>query len=256
MCLQWWQYLSIAFIVSFVVPFWLVLFWGSLKLHKQALSVKRFMLACLFPLPFLIHWTFSALLGNSTDGNHPHSALLTEFVEKVLYDPFKRPVEDKGGALGWESVLIGRRLILIIVKAVVSDPFSRVTLMSFFSFLVLLHHMAKQPFRDSNANIVETISLFLLIVLGMLNLFPAAFLSLAVSSTGPFTDWLEICSWMELAILGFVPAAFVLFVIIFVTSQVCRLMLLFCRFLGCSFELCKRICCCSFRSEETRLLRL
>ena len=125
MCLQWWQYICIAFVVVFVVPFGLVLFWGSTKLHREALTVERFVLACLFPLPFLVHWTFTALLGNSNEGNFTSSVLLTESIEKVLYDPFKRPVDGKGGSLNWESILIGRRLILIIVKAAISDPFSR-----------------------------------------------------------------------------------------------------------------------------------
>ena len=237
--LQWWQYICIAFVVVFVVPFGLVLFWGSMKLHREALSVKRFVLACVFPLPFLVNWTFTALLGNSNEGNFPSSVLLTESIEKVLYDPFKRPVDGKGGSLNWESILIGRRLILIIVKAAISDPFSRVMLMTLFSFLVVLHHLAKQPFRDSRANVVETISLLSLIVLGLVNLFPAAFLSLAVTSTGPFADWLNTFLWIEPVILGFVPAACALFVVLFAISQ-------FDRFLGFSFELCKRACC-SFR---------
>ena len=78
--------------------------------------------------------------GNSRDERprHPSDVNLTEYVEKVLYDPFKIPVDGKGGSLGWESVLIGCRLILIIVRAFVSDSFPCVML-TFFSFLFLLH---------------------------------------------------------------------------------------------------------------------
>ena len=251
-CLQRWQYVCITFAVTFVVPFAFVLFWGAMKLHREVMSVERFMLACFFPLPFLVHWTFTALVGNSNDANFPSS--LTASIEKVLYDPFKRPVDGKGGSLSWESVLIGRRLILIIVKAAVSDPFSRVMLMTFFSFLVLVHHLAKQPFRDSKANAVETISLLLVIVLGMINVFPAAFISLAVSSTGPFTGWLNVCSWIEVLILGFVPAVCVLFVVIFLISQICRLLFLVRRFLGFCFGFCRSISCCVYWNEETPLL--
>ena len=39
-------------------------------------------------------------------------------------DPFKRPVDGKGGSVNWESALIGHRLIPIIVKAAISDLFS------------------------------------------------------------------------------------------------------------------------------------
>ena len=251
-CLQWWQYVCIAFAVTFVVPFAFVLFWGSMKLHTEALSVKRFMLACFFPLPCLIHWTFTALVGNSNDENVPSS--LTASIEKVLYDPFKRPIDGKGGSLSWESVLIGRRLILIIVKAAVSDSFSRVMLMTFFSFLVLLHHLVKEPFRDSKANAVETIFLLSLIALGMINVFPAAFLSLAVSSTGPFTKWLNVCSWIEVLFLAFVPAVCVLFVVIFLISQFCRMLFHVFRFLCFCFGFCRSICCCVYRNEETPLL--
>ena len=251
-CLQRWQYVCIAFAVTFVVPFAFVLFWGAMKLHREVLSVKRFMFACFFPLPFLVQWTFTALVANSNDVTF--SSSLTASVEKVLYDPFKRPIDGKGGSLSWESVLIGRRLILIIVKAAVSDPFSRVMLMTFFSFLVLVHHLAKQPFRDSKANAVETISLLSLIVLGMINAFPAAFISLAVSSTGPFTGWLNVCSWIEVLILGFVPAVCVLFVVVFLISQICRLLFLVGRFLGFCFGFCRSISCCVYRNEETPLL--
>lgn len=96
----------------------------------------------------------------------PSSQLLTASIEKVLYEPFKSPEDGNGGSLNWESILIGRRLVLIIMKTVISDPFSRLILMTFFSVLVLLHHLAKQPFRDSKANTMETISLLSLLCWG------------------------------------------------------------------------------------------
>ena len=185
-CFQWWQYAVVVFIVLFtVVPFCLVLLWVSMRLHKGSIFVYRFLLAFVFPLPAFMHWTITAMWGNSRDERppHPSDVHLTESVEKVLYDPIKIPVDDKGGSLGWESVLIGPRLILIVVRAFVSDSFPYVMLMTFFSFLFLLHHSAKQPFRDTKANTVESISLLLLTVLGMVNLFPSALLLLAVSST-------------------------------------------------------------------------
>ena len=253
-CYQWWQYVLIAFIVTFIIPFGFVLFWGALKLHREVISVKRFLLACIFPAPFLIHWILTALLGNSNNGNVPCSLVLTPSIEKVLYDPFKRPEDGKGGSLNWESVLIGRRLVLITMKAVISDPFSRLMLMTFFSFLVLLHHSAKKPFRNSKANTVETVSLLPLIVLGMVNLFPASFHSLAVTSTSPFADWLNVCSWVELLILGVVPALFALLVVVFIISQACRLFFHVCRFVYRFCGLCRAIGCCRFGNRDAELL--
>ena len=253
-CYEWWQYVLIAFVVTFIIPFGFVLFWGALKLYRGVLSVRKFLLACILPVPFLIHWIIAAILGNSND--EPSSQLLTASIEKVLYEPVKRPVDGKGGSLNWESILIGRRLVLIVMKAVISDPLSRLILMTFFSFLVLLHHLAKQPFRDSKANTVETISLLSLIVLGMANLLPASFLSLAVSSPGPYADWLNVCSWVELFILCFVPGLFVLLVIVFTLSQVCRLIFHVCRLnlVNWFCELCRYLGCCRFGIRDTELL--
>lgn len=251
-CYEWYNYVLIALVVTFIIPFGFVLFWGALKLYRKAISVKKFLLACILPVPFLIHWIIMAILGDSNDG--PSSQLLTASIEKVLYEPFKRPEDGNGGSLNWESILIGRRLVLIIMKTVISDPFSRLILMTFFSVLVLLHHLAKQPFRDSKANTMETISLLSLIVLGMVNLFPASFLSWAVSSTGPFGDWLNVCAWVELLILGFLPAFFALFVIVFILSQICRLIFHVSRFGSCFRWLCRHFGCCRLGTRDAELL--
>ena len=42
-CWQWWQYLQIVFILAFIIPLVLVLFWGSLMLSKDKLSAKEFL---------------------------------------------------------------------------------------------------------------------------------------------------------------------------------------------------------------------
>ena len=71
--------------------------------------------------------------------------------------------------------MIGRRLILVVLKAFVSDPMSRLLVMIFFCVLFFHHHSMIQPFRDSLANRVETISLLFLTVLAILNMFFALF---------------------------------------------------------------------------------
>jgi len=71
-----------------------VLFWGALKLYREAVSIKRFLLACVLPAPFLIYWIITAILSGSDGG--PSSQRLTASLEKALYEPFKRPEGDKG----------------------------------------------------------------------------------------------------------------------------------------------------------------
>ena len=234
MCYQWWQYIFIAFICTFLVPFVFVLLWGSFKLYCGTLSVGKFLLACSLPLPSLIHWVFISLFckaSNAAIDVSPQGQITRYSVERVLYDSFKRPEDDGKLSLSWESVMIGRRLILIVLKAFINDPIHRLLIMNFFCVLFLLHHALTQPFRDSIANAVETISLLCVVVLAIVNVFFASFLSLAVPFSDYFTPWLNCYQVVEIVILCAVPAVFGLLVVVAVLSQVCRLIVVVCRFL-------------------------
>ncbi|KAL9956299.1 hypothetical protein ACROYT_G037761, partial [Oculina patagonica] len=112
-CWQWWQYLLIVFIVVFVIPLVLALFWGSLMLSKDRVSAKEFLISCAFPLPFLLIWLLryckkrsntNQFKPSSPNSNH------TEEIKKVLHDPFRPSSDGEHGTLYWESVLTGRRL--------------------------------------------------------------------------------------------------------------------------------------------------
>ena len=86
-------------------------------------------------------------------------------------------------------------------------------------------------------------------MLGIVNLFPSALLSLAVPSTGPLADWIAFCYWVEIVILGFVPAGFIIFVVILFISQFCRLIFAVFRFLEIFVGVCRNISCFNSGSE-------
>ena len=101
-CWQWWQYLFIAFIVVFVIPLVLVLFWGSLMLSKDRVSAKEFLMSCAFPLPLLFIWLFRSckkkanenqlqLIGRNSNG--------TDEIKKVIHDPFRPSSDGEHGIL-------------------------------------------------------------------------------------------------------------------------------------------------------------
>ena len=224
-CFQWWQYILIAFVFVFFVPFVFVLFRGCYKLHKGSLSGAKFLFACCFPLPFLLYWLIPFLLCIKRNAAHVDSAtrqMSKRSVEMTLFGCFKKPAEGNTLSLGWESVMIGRRLILILLKTFVNDPMPRLLIMSFLCVLFLQHHSMTQPFRDITANRVETISLLSLVLLGMVNMFFASFVSLAVPLTDHFKFWWRFCEVVETVILCAVPAIFSIFVIGAVLSLVIR----------------------------------
>ena len=130
-CFQWWQYILIVFICVLFVPFVVFLLWGQVKLFIGTISVGKFLLACCFPLPCLVYWVFAPFIARNTDNlNGANGQESKMFVERVIYDPFKRPEDGGKLSLSWESVMIGRRLILIIVRAFVTDPMPRLVIMN------------------------------------------------------------------------------------------------------------------------------
>ena len=260
-CFQPWQFLFVAFDCVFFVPFLFVLMWGSFKLYRGTVSVTNFLLACCLPLPILLYWAYIALIYRARPlvrvREQPAGQASTEIsVERVLYDPFKRPEEGSKLSLSWEGVMIGWRLILIVLNAFINDPLSRLLVMTSFCVLFLLHHCIAQPFRDDIANTVETISLLCVVQLGIINTFFASFHSLSVPLQGsnPLISWTSAFQVVEIIILGFVPAVACLFVVAVVLSQSGRLLVVLYQTIRHLAKLCYSRPFRKQENEETPLL--
>ena len=75
-CFQWWQYILISFVRAFFIPFVFVLFWGGFKLYSRNVSSGKFLIACCFPLPSLLFWSFVFMICRQRNaGNEGSSAL-------------------------------------------------------------------------------------------------------------------------------------------------------------------------------------
>ena len=260
-CFQPWQFLFVAFDCVFFVPFLFVLMWGSFKLYRGTVSVANFLLACCLPLPILLYWAYIALIYRARPlvrvGEQPAGQASTKIsVERVLYDPFKRPEEGSKLSLSWEGVMIGWRLILIVLNAFINDPLSRLLVMTSFCVLFLLHHCIAQPFRDDIANTVETISLLCVVQLGIINTFFASFYSLGVPLQGsnPLISWASAFQVVEIIVLGFVPAVTCLFVVAAVLSQGGRLLVVLYQTIRHLAKLCYSRPFRKQENEETPLL--
>ena len=253
-CLQWWQYILIAFTFCFIGPFVVVLYWGSSMLYNKKISVASFLLACCLPLPCLLNWIFTALFRGERDaviGNLSSIELSRYYVERVLYGSFKRDENGRKMSLSWESVMIGRRLTLILLVTYVSDLMLSRVLMSLFCVLFLLHHSTTKPFRDSMVNRLETMSLLSLVVLAILNVFFASFISLAVPLNDHFIIWWNVCQYGQMIILLVPPAVFSFLVVAAVFSQTGRFVYVVCHTF---YRLC-RFCwgwCFARRGDEMR----
>ena len=227
-CWQWWQYLFIVFIMVFVIPLVLVLFWGSLMLSKDKVSAKEFLISCAFPLPFLFVWLFR-YFKKKPNGNQPYLSGVdsrddAEEIKKVLHDPFRPSSDGEHGTLYWESVLTGRRLILLTIHTFSTDPMIRFVCLDFACFLILLHHLTARPFRDRKANTWESLSLISLFAICTVNLAEATYISEGIEPTGPRKSLLHAFLWIEIVLLGLLPSVACLLVVLAVLSQVIRVL--------------------------------
>ena len=262
-CWQWWQYLFIVFIVMFVIPLVLVLFWGSLMLSKDKVSAKEFLISCAFPLPFLFVWLFR-YFKKKPNGNQPYPSGVescedAEEIKKVLHDPFRPPSDGEHGTLYWDSVLTGRRLILLTIHTFSTDPMIRFVCLDFACFLILLHHLTARPFRDRKANIWESLSLISLFAICTVNLAEATYISEGIEPTGPSKSLLHAFLWIEIALLGLLPSVACFLVVFAVLSQVIRVLYHCIRILPGGMHECvsrARRLGCSSRSRDPQELHI
>ena len=165
-CFQWWQYASFTFIAIFVIPFIFVLVLVSFKLHHDKISVRQFLLAIIFPLPFLMLWLIrfacSSPVANVEENQNVNA------LKEMLLAPYRQPNDrSKRGALYWQSVLMARRFMLVVIFCIVTEPSIRLFCMTIVCVVILYCHVKFRPFQNSLANNFESLSLFFLIILGL-----------------------------------------------------------------------------------------
>ena len=224
-CWQWWQYLLIAFMVSFIIPLVLVLFWGSLMLAKNKMTAKEFLLSCAFPLPSLFYMLFlryrrteSQQLLNGGDADD------AEEVKQALYGPFREACNGGRSTLYWESVLTGRRLILLTIHTFTTDPIIRFVCLNCVCLLIFVHHLTTKPFKDNKVNVCEGISLMSLTIICSFSLAKATYISEGIDPAEATQNLFHFLQWIEIIILGFLPAAVCLFLVFAALSQLIRLL--------------------------------
>ncbi|XP_067041944.1 uncharacterized protein [Acropora muricata] len=222
-CWQWWQYVLLAYIIVFVVPFILVVYVGSSKLYEASISAKEFLGACIFPLPFLMYWLCKKAF--LTRSNTSRVTQNNRDLLEVLHGPFREPKGNDNGTLYWESVLIGRRLVLLYCHAFITNSMFRLICMSVACIVIMLHHFIKSPFKDCIANRSETASLLILTVMAVINLSKATLISFGITIDGPATSYLEVLDWFQVCVLAFLPSMLATYLVAAVLSQLGRLIL-------------------------------
>ena len=218
----WWQYILLGCVIIYVIPFVALLFWGASWLNEKRITAREFLIACAVPLPFLLYWAF---------WRNKHTCLYRErqqqteervAVMEVLYGPFRLPDAEQKGALHWASVLIGRRLILVILFAFINMASLRLLLSTVACVLIAVHHILCNPYKNNTVNRLETVSLLIIVIFGLFNTVHATFITAGVRFWGPIETYIRALAWIQLCLLLLLPLALTIAVIFAVLSQVVR----------------------------------
>ena len=142
---------------------------------------------------------------------------------EVLQAPFRPPNDGDQGTLHWESVLIGRRLILLSFHSFISNAMLRCLFLAVACQLMAIHHIVKSPFRSSTANKIESTSLVVLSILAIINLIKATLLSSGITPEDENKFYIEGMQWFELAVMAILPALLSLLAVFAILSHTARL---------------------------------
>ena len=229
-CYQWWQYVVIVITIIWVVCLPIAIYASSWLLQKGKMKSKMFLFFLTFPLASILYWAYirfhdykKARIEIRDDmihadtridqGNTSERKLLKNILE-VIDGPFRETKTASDKKLSWESVLIGRKLMLIFVKTFIMNTFIKLLVMLLFTVLFVVHHATMQPFSNPILNHVETCSLVMLTVICALNVIPAYNYTYPLSAA-PFSETAsKIFSHIETTLRLIFPAIAGLFVLL------------------------------------------
>ena len=213
-CYTWWQKLIGTLVLIYFLPFVLVLFFGAKKLYRKNITVAHFFLACLFPLPFLSYWFLNR---RHLDGEILPDTEGRTAITSVLFGSYRIPDHASAGVIYWESVLVGRMLVLILAAVLIKDPFLSSLVLLLLCIINLSLHIALVPFDRILDNRAESVSLFCLVLMAVFNLPFMAYLSEGILPAGPMSRIMDVFMWCQVVLVGFLPliCALVLFIAVF-----------------------------------------
>ena len=226
-------------------PFICTLYFASLHFYQGKISGKIFLLASILPLPYLLFVFFRYVkkimtkrpdyqvipsTANSVYDEEHDTDYITSIKHsllEVLCGPFTKPQDGQSnGRIYWESILIGRRFLIIFIGWVLlkyACALIRSVCLTILCLLFLLHHISQKPFDQFCANIAETVSLATLVVIGVLNVGLASAVSDVSGINHPYFPYLLTS---EAVILLIIPFVFAIFLSLSLFLQIVRVVII------------------------------
>ena len=239
---QWWQQAAFFVFGLNLFPFIPTLYFASLQLFRGKISPKIFLLASILPFLYLLFLLYHyvkkiiteradyqeipSIAGSVHDEERDtdSSTSIRASLLEVLCGPFTKPQGDQSnGRIYWESILIGRRFLIIVISWLLSEhALMRYVCLTILCLFYLWHHISREPFAHPWVNFTETVSLVTLVVIGVLNMGLA---SAGSDVSGINQRYFPILLMSEAVLLSVLPLVFVTFLILCLLSQIVRVVI-------------------------------
>ena len=239
---QWWQQAAFFVFGLNLFPFIPTLYFASLQLFRGKISPKIFLLASILPFPYLLFLLYHyvkkiitkradyqeipSIAGSVHDEERDtdSSTSIRASLLEVLCGPFTKPQGDQSnGRIYWESILIGRRFLIIVISWLLSEhALMRSVCLTILCLSYLLHHIYMKPFAQCRANVTEIVSLTILVIIGVLNVGLASARSDVSGSNQRYFSILLISEAVILSVISMVSVAFV---ILYLLPQIVRMVI-------------------------------
>ena len=163
---------------------------------------------------WLLRFSSSSPLANVEENQNVNA------LKEMLLAPYKQPNDvSKRGALYWQTLLIARRFILVLIFCIVTEPSIRLFCMSIVCVIVLCCHLKVKPFQNSLANNLESLFWSFWSFLDIfVNLFKSVFVGSEQNIKGSLITVLKVFQWLETVLLELFPAALLLLLFFAVIS--------------------------------------
>ena len=217
-CYQPYQYAIIAIAFTWILPFCFLISLLPNSIHRKFIGNWSIFAACLFPLPFVLYLVVKVRTGmKSNDEESLVEDNVCKAILKNLTGSFKCISKH---SMHWEGFLLFRRLILVSAYSFIKDPIYKSYAIQVIQILILVHHVSIQPFRSKVLNVLETISLTILVMISGMNSFTIFVYTHGIHEEGDYLLLLKVFSWIRLVAILFIPAVIGCIIALSVTVKV------------------------------------
>ncbi len=222
-CYANWQYMVLIAVGLYIVPLFFIVVTAPVLLKEQKINTLVFVLSLIFPLlalPFFFFLFIRVCSQGADDRGEKHSLKrfeATNFVAHLVIEPYK------SNKMYWEGAIIFRRLVIIVIAIFVPSLIIRHVLLVVACLVAMVMHVQIQPFKKFSSNLLETISLLILLCIAVMNLLKAVYFDWGEIPKGSIDTLLQYYDIVEQAFVAFFPLLIIAVILLVVILRIIAL---------------------------------